>query len=262
MNTKTRFMTVGLSLLAAGAGAHGQAILVSQFEETEANAWVWEWNGNVNNNYGIDQANSGLDYNHAEYRTLQEHGYDGYGNAWRDTPFTPSNPGLGGSFLGFGTNAGAEACQFASDFGNHQEEGSWGQHNGTLKFDVLTPMNWSWQGNWQGQSLNAGHYFNAHGELHFKDAIGGGIIINEVRDSLMGVGDWNEPISFGGTLFPGTYEISWEASVEIWGWHGAQLPLGCVPTFMSGNFSLSPIPAPGAAAVLGIAGLAATRRRR
>lgn len=261
MDGKTNL--TAMILLAAGcaAAAHGGAVLVSDFEETEANAWVWEWNGQVKNNHGIDTSNAGLDYNHAEYRQYTEHGFDAYGNGWRNTPFSPPNPGIGGAFSGFGTHAGAEACQFASDFANHQEEGAWGWSDGKLKFDVLTPMIWSWQGQWSGQTLNAGHYFNAHAEIHFEDA-GGGILVNEVRDSLMGVGDWNEPFSFGGVLNPGTYTVGWTVLAEIWGWHGAQASLGCVPVYMDGNFTLSEIPAPGTLVLLAASGLTAARRRR
>lgn len=262
MNGKTHFTASVFVFLAATAAASGQAQLVQAHEETEANAWVWEWNGAVKQNHGFDSSNIGIDYSHTEFRSLTEHGYDGYGTGWRNTMFSPSNPGVGGYFYGFSTDAGAEACQFSSDFGNHQEEGSWGWTDGKLTFSVLVPMAWSWQGWWQGTTLPVGHYFNAHAELHVED-LGGGFYVNEVRDSLNSVGDWNEPISFGGIFYPGTtYTVAWTMLAEIWGWHGAQVPLGCVPTSMTGNFNLSPIPAPGAAALFGLAGISAARRRR
>ncbi len=127
-----------LAALALLAGAaHGQATLT--YAEHRAQV-VMEVNSTNNN--GLQTDFSGNDVLLYEDRWLSHNGFDG--NAWAKdgAAYSPSSPGIFGTFHQVDLTACTSAAVYASNIGPNHWEQAEGYAESTIHFTVSTPMLW------------------------------------------------------------------------------------------------------------------------
>ena len=260
----------GLAVGAAASVAGAQATLTYSDQHCEAHSYFDP--GSVGNSgLSTNPPGTGFDYAAVEDRPFTGGGFSGHGYADEAVTFTASNPGIGGQF----TSALLEACtsaevytSFVQPGGTHTLEESYGLAMGEIHFNLSQPMIWSWNGVAQGTSYNTGSFHAVGAEFTLTDINLGTSYVNLLQTTINGVGNFFIPFSFGGVLPAGDYRLTWAHESICTGGNtafgnyptaagGAPL-VSCIPS----TFTVTPLPAPGAVALLGLGGLAAARRRR
>jgi|GEM_PF-5053183 len=251
-----------LAALALLAGAaHGQATLT--YAEHRAKV-VMEVNSTNNN--GLQTDFSGNDVLLYEDRWLSHNGFEG--NAWAKdgAAYSPSSPGIFGTFHQVDLTACTSAAVYASNIGPNTWENADALARSTIHFTVSTPMIWEWDLGWGGVSDANGSFSQVWAEQSLFDVSGGTYLVNEFRHSILGVGDWSETIPFSGVLNPGSYILHWESFSEQ---VGGNTSFGYFPwshgtcnACIESQFRVRPIPAPGVVAPFAWVALIASRRRR
>lgn len=246
--------------------ASGQGFVVTSDQRAEADAY-YRLGGSITGNLGLTQDFSGVNFYAIEDRSFSFNGFSGRGYAEHGATFTPANPGIGGGF----TSVVMDACTSAEIFTaatTNDEDRAYGIAHGEIVFDVQTAQNWTWVGFWQGFTFNSGAYYEVSGEISLIDVNSGTPIVQDIRQSANGVGDWADPINYAGVLGPGTYQLTWSHQSIVangstpWGFFGVSTGGSPLVSCINSTFSLSPIPAPGAVALFGVAAACALRRRR
>lgn len=261
-----RHFFVLAALASTPLAASGQGFIVASALNAEADAFH-RMGGTYNGNYGQMFDASGVNFYQIVDRSNSFGGFSGRGYAELGATFSPANPGIGGGF----SSVVLDACTSAEIYTTSptsDEERAYGRATGMINFNVFTPQNWSWTGGWQGSSIDTGGYHSVFGTISLFNTTTNTYLVQEFRTSLNGVGDWIEPINFAGVLGPGQYLLMWSHE-SLMG--NGQLPFGTYTTVPGGlplvscinsTFSLSAIPAPGTAVVMGLGLISAMRRRR
>lgn len=219
-------------------------------------------------NDGTTQDYSGADFYGIEDRYYSSSDFFGHGYAELGATFSPSNPYIGGSFSSVVLDACTSAEVYVSSIGTHDFENAYGLASGLIEFTISAPMIWSWSGGWQGGSLNTGAYNEVDGKLKLTDLGTLAPIVNDVEDSVNGVGDWAKTFAYGGLISPGLYRLEWEhqsivaGGSTFWGFYGTGQGGAPLISCINSTFTLTPVPAPGVIALIGLGGLVAARRRR
>lgn len=250
----------------AAISASGSAIVTFSDQQAKAEAY-WRQGTTLIGNFGQVQDYSGNDFLHAEDRPHAFGGFSGRGFAKHGATFTPGSPGIGGAF----DSVLLEACTSAEIWtpdANNSEDRAYGLAQGVIEFSLHAPHFWNWTGFWQGNTYNSGAYYRVSGEISLVDTITGTPIVFDTRTSLNGVGNWADPINYGGTLGAGSYRLTWSHESICangstpWGNYGVTTGGAPLTSCYPSTFSVTPVPAPAAAPLALVAMLAANRRRR
>ena len=263
----------GLAALAVvlGAGwtapAMAQGTLLVSDQRALADAY-WRSGSTYNRNLGdTHDTTSGNNFYAVEDRTHAFGGFSGRGYAEHGATFFGANPGIGGQFNAVTMDACTSAEIWTPEHFN-SEDRAYGLARGEIVFSTSVPQIWSWIGAWQGSTYNSGAYYRVSGEISLVDLGTGLPIVFDTRNSINGVGDWADPINYGGILMPSTYRITWMHESVVangatpWGSFGATTGGAPLVSCCNSTFSMSPIPAPGASILSIAAGTLVLARRR
>ncbi len=268
MKTSMLSCACGVGLVASVAS--GQATLTFSSQRAEANSY-YVGPGPVGT-FGLatNPPGTGNDFFAIEDSPANVGGFSGRGFSEEAVTFTPSNPGINGSF----SSAVLEACTSAEIFtsrvppvGPHIREESYGLASGLIEFSLSQPVGWTWNGVAQGTSYNTGSYHAVSAVFTLREINLGTTYVNLSNTTINGVGDFFNPFAFGGVLPAGDYRLTWlHESIAT----GGNTVYGNFPTAVGGAPLVSCIPSvftitvpgPGAAVVLGLGGVLVVRRRR
>jgi len=255
-----------LVAVASAGTALGQGTLLGSDQQAYADAY-WRLGANYQRNLGDTHDTTSFDSFYAvEDRTHQFQKFRGRGFAEHGATYTPTTPGFLGQFSSVVMDACTSAQIFTPDT-NNSEDRATGLAQGIIDFRIDAPQDWTWIGAWQGatSSTTGSAFYRVRGHISLVDSFTGAQIVFEDRVSLMGSGDWAEPIGFSGTLFPGSYRLTWMHESIVangdtpWGHYGVSVGGGPLISCVNSTFTLVPGPS-----VLGVVfgGLVLAARRR
>lgn len=261
-------ISFAIAITAAASVATAQGTLTGSYQESVAHAYYVSAGGTPGN-FGTSTTPPGWgnDFTATQNRPYSFNGFSGRGYAVVGAAFTPSSPGLGGSFDALQMDACTSAEVFQSAIGPHAREESFGRAYGEVHFSISQQMNWTWNGVSQGTSYNTNSYHAVTAAFTLTETTSGASHVNMLDVTTNGVGNFFNAFSLGGVLPAGDYRITWlHESICTGGntqfgfyptaFGGAPL-VSCIPSI----FTLS-VPTPGAAGLFGLGALTATRRRR
>jgi hypothetical protein len=266
---KRTLISFGFAVTAAASIACAQGTLTSSFQQAQASAQYIAGIAHGNFANTITPPGWGSDFTATENRPYNSNGFSGRGYADVGAAFTPANPGLGGSFSALQMDACSSAEVFQSTIGPHSLEESHGRAYGEVHFSISQAMNWTWIGVSQGTSYNTGAYHAVTAAFTLTDTNNTNLsYVNILDTTVNGGSNFFNPFSLGGVLPAGDYSITWRHESICTGGNtafgfystaagGAPL-VSCIPS----TFTLSPVPAPGAAGLIGLSVLTTLRRRR
>lgn len=257
--------------LVLGAGwtapAMAQGTLLVSDQRALADAY-WRSGSTYNRNLGdTHDTTSGNNFYAVEDRSHWFGGFSGRGYAEHGATFFGANPGIGGQFNAVTMDACTSAEIWTPEHFN-SEDRAYGLARGEIVFSTSVPQIWSWIGAWQGSTYNSGAYYRVSGEISLVDLGTGLPIVFDTRNSINGVGDWADPINYGGILMPSTYRITWMHESVVangatpWGSFGATTGGAPLVSCCNSTFSMTPVPAPATSALCMAAGAMMFARRR
>ena len=260
-----------LGALVAVAGlvapAFGQGIIADDVFDNDTFAQYLDYaNQNFMNQNNVTVASTGADFNNAISASLIAAGFNGLATAAQTAAYTPTSPGLGGSFGVHSTTGQASSTVTAT--GGWQAEYAVGTVYGRVLFSVNQLTTWSIAGNvWATTAaINSGVSEGSH-LIRFSPYLSNTFYVVDSAQANNGVGNYNTNFSYGGTLVPGTYIYEYLVWSQYGGNNMTPVTLGLNSTSgISITLTLVAVPEPAtlaavAPALLAAASLRSHRRR-
>jgi hypothetical protein len=248
-----------LALAGVAPASHAQAVLdYASFTTYGFAAWQEGPPGYQQHTNGGNQSNvqTGLDYFDSRPSSYLDDGFHGIGSATNSVAYNPSDPGFGGGFSQITVDL-ATSAEIAASNPGHYLETVYGVCENYFWFTLAQPANWSWTGELTLTS-SPGTSNEARYKMDLHDAGYSTYYASEWVQNVGGAGDVvSQPFAIGGALPAGSYLLHLQL---VSGAYGLGVG-GSTAELHSGTLSLT-VPAPGAAFLLGAAGLTGSRRRR